>query len=276
MECDVVLFVRDDCSSDDTVEKIKQFEHRLDIRFSNNSGKENLGPGMSFWSLLMEAPEADYYFFADQDDVWDSDKLRIAISEMEHYEESIPRLYCCNSRIIDQSEKLIRENGLTLFPKLNIPSQIICGEIPGCAICINRSMRNKLVGAHISSVPMHDWVVVLSALACGEVNYDEIPHYSRRMHRENVIANTDKSKYEKIKQSIENWKRLYRTQYAMISDLNNNFGDIMPRESREYIDHLLHYRKLADKIWILNSPLTEANNKNALRSFKIRMVINKL
>ena len=39
---------------------------------------ENLGCAKSFWQLLREAPEADYYAFADQDDVWLPDKLKAA------------------------------------------------------------------------------------------------------------------------------------------------------------------------------------------------------
>ena len=71
------LLSRDDKSADATVQLIKKWEDKLDITLI--SGKENVGPAKSFWRLLKIAPKSDFYAFSDQDDIWDKDKLAIAI-----------------------------------------------------------------------------------------------------------------------------------------------------------------------------------------------------
>ena len=85
-EKDWQLFVRDDGSRDGTVGILREYAsaypakvHLLEER------KENLGAGVSFMYLL-EAVEADYYMFCDQDDVWMSDKVERTLSKMRSLE----------------------------------------------------------------------------------------------------------------------------------------------------------------------------------------------
>ncbi|MBR7166470.1 MAG: glycosyltransferase [Bacteroidaceae bacterium] len=77
---DLSLLVRDDGSTDGTLQLLD--EEQQAGRLSWYSGK-NLGPAFSFWDLLHNAPEAPYYAFCDQDDVWDADKLAVAVAAME-------------------------------------------------------------------------------------------------------------------------------------------------------------------------------------------------
>ncbi|MHC5923958.1 glycosyltransferase, partial [Streptococcus pyogenes] len=63
---DLTLFVRDDLSTDKTVEILSQYNGKL-IRVDNNS--TNLGVGCSFMETLYRVgTDFDYFAFCDQDD----------------------------------------------------------------------------------------------------------------------------------------------------------------------------------------------------------------
>ena len=67
-QVDLTLLIRDDGSTDGTVNILKEYEN-LHGNIKWYSGT-NLGCGKSFFQLVLDAPESDYYAFADQDDVW--------------------------------------------------------------------------------------------------------------------------------------------------------------------------------------------------------------
>lgn len=80
-----VLFIRDDGSSDHTVEIIQNYRKQNDfiasrIRFVKG---KNVGWQRSFWLLLEQSKGAKYYAFCDQDDVWLPQKLEAAIDMLE-------------------------------------------------------------------------------------------------------------------------------------------------------------------------------------------------
>ena len=97
-EVDVRLFVRDDGSSDGTRDLLQRYADEGSLTLLTG---ENLGPALGFLTLLRNAPEADYYAFSDQDDIWDSDKLITAIKQLKKQENLA--LYHCNSRLVDSA-----------------------------------------------------------------------------------------------------------------------------------------------------------------------------
>lgn len=73
-EVEVFVHVRDDGSSDGTVDILEDFARRYP-NFTYEKGA-NLGFAKSFLTALKNAPKADFYAFADQDDVWLDLKLK--------------------------------------------------------------------------------------------------------------------------------------------------------------------------------------------------------
>ena len=67
---DVRVVVRDDCSKDNTVEIIQKYvKNHPQNRIKIIKGK-NVGFAKSFWLGLSMCGDAEYYAFADHDDVW--------------------------------------------------------------------------------------------------------------------------------------------------------------------------------------------------------------
>ena len=98
-----IWLVVDDGSTDDTFKIIEKWKTRMAIVLYKES---NAGPAMSFWQLLMKQDiQADYYAFCDQDDVWDPNKLEVAIKQLN----SNTHFCACNCRIIDENGIIIDE-----------------------------------------------------------------------------------------------------------------------------------------------------------------------
>ena len=64
---DVSIIVRDDGSQDDTVRILGSWSDRMNIIVYR---EKNVGARESFYWLIKNAPESDYYAFSDQDDIW--------------------------------------------------------------------------------------------------------------------------------------------------------------------------------------------------------------
>ncbi|OFI48729.1 glycosyl transferase family 2 [Floricoccus tropicus] len=84
------VFIRDDQSTDSTVEIVKSFiEENSLSNWIIEKNKKNLGWRLNFRALLFDVLnyEVDYVFFSDQDDTWYLDKNRKQVDIMENNKE---------------------------------------------------------------------------------------------------------------------------------------------------------------------------------------------
>lgn len=84
------ILVRDDGSKDRTHEILDKWQKRGHINWYEGKNK---GAAQSFMDLIYNAPEADYYAFCDQDDVWLPEKLKVAIDKIRESNEAMPCMY---------------------------------------------------------------------------------------------------------------------------------------------------------------------------------------
>ena len=63
----ISILVRDDNSKDGTVKILEKYAAQGKLKWYSG---ENLGCAKSFWDLLCNFGESDYYAFCDQYDVW--------------------------------------------------------------------------------------------------------------------------------------------------------------------------------------------------------------
>ena len=102
----LVLVVRDDGSKDKTVKIVKEFmENNSNIKLVEG---KNLGFIKSFFELL-KYEDADYYAFADQDDIWLPNKISLAVESLNKLEDDVPNMAFSNSDYYDVDMNLIKE-----------------------------------------------------------------------------------------------------------------------------------------------------------------------
>jgi glycosyltransferase involved in cell wall biosynthesis len=111
-----VSWVSDDGYTDHTLEILKATQkHWGENRLKIVSGPKK-GFARNFLSLACHADiVADYYAFADQDDVWMPEKLSRAIKLISHYPKNSLILYGSRTRLIDARGKVIGNS--TLKPR---------------------------------------------------------------------------------------------------------------------------------------------------------------
>ena len=103
--CNITIYYRDDGSTDKSMDIIESWKKYLSIIECPSSRKQNLGPALSFWELMNTAPDADFYTFCDQDDIWYENKIEKAVRSICDKKDAV--LYCSNCYIIDENDKLI-------------------------------------------------------------------------------------------------------------------------------------------------------------------------
>ncbi len=270
---DIALFVRDDGSTDNTKKMIEAWGDRLDISWCKTTG--NLGPGKSFWELLKQAPEADYYAFADQDDYWYENKLSRALSFFD--ESPTPQLYFSNSRLVDEN---LSPLGDTTYNnpdaiKLTIRSQLITGTCQGCTMVFNSQLRDKLIKMSAEHMIMHDLSVIVYSIVYGKIYYDNLPSLDYRQHESNVESPVNKGTRSLLKQAYKRWIKNRGEISLHAKEIISNCKNDLSPEDYLFCNCLCNYkRNLKSKIYLLKHIDGISYSKLAERSFKVRLIFN--
>lgn len=195
---DWVLLIRDDGSSDNTVNIIRTYQqkHNQVQLLTDNFG--NLNSCQSFGKLMEVALERneDYIFCSDQDDIWLPEKLEKSITVLKElnskHGDHTPLLVHTDLTVVDHSLKLIhpsylRQEGLTRNTTSPIRTLLINNYVTGCTMGMNRALL-KIAAPIPESAIMHDWWCALCAAVYGEIGFISEPTILYRQHPGNAIG----------------------------------------------------------------------------------------
>ena len=206
----ITLLIRDDGSSDNTREIIEEYKSVNDRSVILIDG-DNIGPQKSFLLLIRYAEDSDYYFFADQDDIWYPEKISRGINSLKTANE--PACYCSNYDIYFSETSTYMRKAINNIPDFTPIKVVMYNQIPGCVMGFNRSLMDILKKIDLNDVMMHDSMVLSLAVSTGIVIYDQNPSIAHRIHEDNVIGEGNKkiepSKWIKEKASLIKNKESY-------------------------------------------------------------------
>jgi hypothetical protein len=198
-----LLIVRDDGSTDDTVEILQRYQTRNpEQMLFLGCSERNLGPARMFSSLIRyvtgheQSLRLDDYCIAlcDQDDIWHRDKLRITVGRLQPLLRDGPMppvlIHSDLSVIGADGEPLAarfsayqgvmpRRKGFVALLALNV--------VTGCTLLMTPALARACTPVPEQAC-MHDWWAALVASLVGRIEYVDQPLVAYRQHRGNTLG----------------------------------------------------------------------------------------
>ncbi len=191
------LIVRDDGSTDCTLSIIEAFAQRHGDRVRVlRDGRGRLGACANFAAAL-EASDAPYFMFCDQDDVWLPEKIAGLLRSMREVEKrkgaETPTLVHSDLIVVDDELRVLHRS-FWRYARLLNPSAprrparlIVRNFVIGCASIGNAALRRAALPIP-SEAYMHDWWVALVAAILGKIAEHEVPTILYRQHQSNELG----------------------------------------------------------------------------------------
>lgn len=271
-EVEVSLLIRDDGSSDKTIEIIgKLADKNNNIIYYKD---ENLGPARSFMDLLYKSGEYDYYAFADQDDIWRNQKLISAINMLKE-KENEPSLYMSALEVVDENLNLIETKKVN--GNLSFEGEMIRNFATGCTMVLNKKLCDIIKQYNPSYLIMHDsWITRVCYAVGGNVIIDDNSYIKYRQHTGNVLGYKDEG-FQKLKRQFKiAFKNNISMRVNIAKELKNGYYKMLTNEAKEVVDNLINYQedKKAKK-WLLHNKKFRTNNLKINTKMIIAILLNK-
>lgn len=236
----IEIVVSDDMSGDGTVEILKEYSWKCGLKYSVN--KENTGFIKNF-EKAVSLCRGDYIALADQDDIWEPDKIELLVKEIADYS-----IVCSDASVIDSE-------GNELLPSLNRSSGhymdtddqfkffVFRNYVTGHTALIKREVLDIAIPIP-DGVMYHDWWFANVASVLNGVRYLDLPLTRYRQHQYN---HTGASKKSGLLQKFKEFKNNSKDSFGReIRSLNAMLGTaIFTAEQKSVIkDRIAFYNDL--------------------------------
>ena len=191
----LAILVRDDCSTDATVDLLNSYARIYPQQLKILVSQQRLGV-VNNYSTLLQAAQAPYIAFSDQDDLWFKDKLFLSYEKMcaaeKQYGVETPLLVHTDLQVVDQNLQLIhpsywRYTGLKPTKASTFNRLLVQNTVTGCTMLINSALKNRIARIPSEAI-MHDGWCALVAAAFGQIISLENPTLLYRQHLKNSIG----------------------------------------------------------------------------------------
>lgn len=278
-DVNVELYVRDDGSKDNTVIILQEYSDKGLLKLIHG---DNLGVSDSFWALLELADNAEYYSWSDQDDVWDSNKLKAAVDMLEDENLNKPLLYWCGNTLVDKELRDISKEACSLKnPSIRLGQALIASDAQGSTMVFNRRLRNiaRLYTPAFKEIGLfHDaWIHKLCLAVGGKVVFDSNSYLKYRIHGKNVVAREPErlSLLKKIERKINKNKTHYYSDVA--KELLKGYGDLISEENCNEIYLVANCNEsIRGKVKLLMSKEIATGNYKQDMEFKIKVLFGRV
>lgn len=282
-DLEVSLLIRDDGSTDHTREILADYNKNSSVKVLLG---DNVGWRDSFMTLLSLVPhddESDYYAFADQDDLYDSDKLISAVQQLRPFSQ--PTLYHSNVVMADGAGHPLGDR----YPRDFTPTQ----KFPQCFFDVTwlgtTMVFNKQLMVLLSQhVPIdnivHDAYVINVAQLFGHVIYDSQPHMRYRRHEGSVTGFGSSSSTKKIKSPslLDRYRRYKKVAVSnpfsrRAREILKGYNGLLNPNQRKILTWIATYRtSLTARLNLLLNPQVRASSPRVTLQIRYRVMGNSL
>lgn len=270
-DVDVKLQVRDDGSTDDTIEILKSYN---DSRIVITAGR-NLKPALSFLTLLRECDDADYYAYCDQDDFWYSEKLKTAIAELEKIKE--PALFISTYDVCDEKLNKLFTFDMRFEEPLRLEDVLIYRAPSACNMVFNHPLRRVINKSRPDFVRMHDFWTLIVALSHGfKVVTKNVPLIKYRQHEGETVGITP-TVLIRIKRLIRSFRKGNNERWRQAKQAYDAYKDEINFDKKDALETIVKYRETAgNRIRLLNDKRFVTNSTYINILFKLSVLLGKL
>ena len=257
LDDDLRLVIRDDGSTDNTVNIIKKRleyyrakrEDPMEVHIiedDNNTGS----PSANFMKLL-KVSKADYIMFSDQDDMWYRRKTEETYRKMKKLE----RIYGTDKPLMVHSDlSLMDENGKKItesfYEYQNLPkkdklsSLMIQNTVTGCTVMMNRAAADLVSQAPASEMLlMYDHYAAILVAATGHIGFVDDPLIRYRQHSGNQVgahAAGSKDEYKmRFNMGRDKFLKDMDLSYRQVGFILKRYGDLIKTTKGEEVYEMM-------------------------------------
>ncbi len=254
------LYVRDDCSSDETQNILDDFARDHPDRVTLIS--DDLGPlgASGNFDRLMGLVREPYVAFSDQDDIWYPDRLSRTLAEMRHAEaqngSSVPVMVHADRRVIDANRREIAPSywsSRDIRPRDMRPeSHLAFCVAAGSTMLINRPLLDR-VHPVPKTARMYDTWIELVAQNFGVVVPLDVPLLEFRRHGGNAsgsaidgdspAARRMPVRVLRFLQHLERQQRIWDGYFEQAAAFQSRYGDVLSARSARRLKIFLSLRQ---------------------------------
>jgi len=205
------IIISDDSSTDKTIEILELFnDERIKI-LKNNKFKS---PVYNLENALKIA-KGDYIFLADQDDIWEDNKVELSCKALENYD-----LVLSNATIIDKEGNDLGRKFHKGEIRFSFIKNLISNPYIGCCMAFRKEILNQVL-PFPRKIAMHDSWIGLYAQLIGKVIYLDKTLIKYRRHGNNASPSGEISSYSfyfkvsyRVRLVLELVKRIFMVKYG--------------------------------------------------------------
>lgn len=226
------LYVRDDGSNQQFTAQLRALQHQY--QFTLIEG-ENLGFVKSFMTLLETVDDADFYAFADQDDIWQAEKIERAVAwfekEVEKGNGDKPALFHSAYDVMDEKGQ-VTDRFYFKNEDYDFRRSITENHYSGFAMVINRKLRDMMLKGNPVRIGYHDWWAAMIVQAFGTGYSDSEALAKHRTHGDNVTTFNTLTRLRWLGKSMAEESDIHRR--AM--EFQRCFGEELQKENKTVLD----------------------------------------
>lgn len=233
---DWFLYIKDDCSTDNTINIIRGYEKRYKDKIKVIISDKPSGSAKNNFFSMLQYSKSDYIMTCDQDDVWFPEKVKITYNKMkqaENKDKDIPILVHTDLSVVDENLNTICDS---LFKMQNLDSNrdklnhlLVQNIVTGCTVMVNRSLLDYIEAVPTHAI-MHDWWMALIASALGKIIFVGTPTVLYRQHNNNDVGAKQVNSANYILKrlsNINNVKKSIKDTYLQAGDILNYLGNYL-------------------------------------------------
>lgn len=239
---DLEILVRDDGSQDRTTQILSEYQNNDRLTWYKDG--ENVGAANSFMRLLYDAPEADYYAFSDQDDVWKENKIDESIkylSEINGY-----GVVYTNAYLVDSNLNSLNCKVFTDIQKMTVLKSLCSCNAMGCTMVMNNSLVQLIKNMPIpNNIIMHDGFICGVCMSCGgEVIYLEEPTMYYRQHSNNAVGyTTDRFIFNRIREKYNHITQKRKIQINRQAEEIYKYKNFINERNLHIVEMVMNYKE---------------------------------